>query len=189
MWLILSLGCPPKTPPEGSVPMEPPMERPMVEMPNVAGNPLPFGTAYPFDAPATDTQQALVRADELLAGMKAWPMSDSAAGMKKRAVDIGLEGERALAELEVVGSDANLAGIGLCRAGDAWRLMAEAMADVPPPVPGAMGYQTELDAATAPIWGHSRAAYLMALEIEGLDDRWNSHALWGLGKIEELRAE
>lgn len=187
MWLLLALGCPPKTPPEGSVEMTPPADLPPVEMPNVAGNPLPYGTAYPFEAASTETEQALVRADELLAGMKAWPTSDQPAGMKKRAVDIGGEGEKALAELAVVATDPDLAGIGMCRTGDVWRLTAEAMSEVPPPVPGAMGYQTELDLATAPIWGHARAAYLMALEVEGLDPRWNSHALWGLGKIEEVR--
>jgi len=180
-WLVL-IACGPKKPPADAVEMEREVPTAPLPMPTVAGNPLPYGTAHPFELAQTDAELALVRAEEIVLGMDRWPAAADAATSKMRAMNLVGESERALVELRLAASQHDLADIAACRTGDALRLAAAAVLETAPPVDGAV--DPLLREAAQPLIDQATSAYSSVLH--GADARWEGHARWGLGELEEL---
>lgn len=181
-WLFL-IACGPKQPPEGSVSVDREVPAAPIPMPTVAGNPMPYGAALPFEVASTEAEKSLVEGEEVVLGMDRWPAATDPASSKKRALDLVASSERAIELFRLAAQQDDLADIAACRTADALRLASLGILETQDPVPGADA-SAALREAAQPLIDQARTAYTSVLNSP--DARWSGHAKWGLGELEEL---
>jgi hypothetical protein len=193
MLLLLALGCPPKTPPPGSMAVErAPVERAdpapglLVARPD---NPLPLGSALPFEAAESPGEIALVSGEAILANLERMPEPDSVLMSRLQAQESGDAAEEAIALFQRAASEPELGPAATARTGDAWRLAARAVLELLPPDPTMEGFDKALTASAEPLLGQATAAYSRVASDTGADVRWRGHALWGLHEIERMQEQ
>ncbi|MCB9766093.1 MAG: hypothetical protein H6739_40330 [Alphaproteobacteria bacterium] len=201
--LSLLLACGPKVPPEGSTELDvgvsgvgPVSEAPApdgsigpVEMPS-ADAPLPLGTALPFEgAPKTAAQQAFVDGEAILQEMHAAAAPKSPADSQRLAIEATEQAEAAIALFETASAEAELSLPSAARAGDAWRLAAEATRRTQPPIhvppEGEVPFRAEVAAIAAELEAKAFDSYHVVLVSRVVDERWKAHARWAVAQLPE----
>lgn len=202
IWLVL-LGCGPKKPPVGSVLVEAPPpgaevsavevdpDAEMVEDVDPVDRPVAYGTGLPWQGDAvTPEQQALARAEVLLADLERTPLARSPIESQEQAGDALDVAQEALSWLATSSRDSSLRVPSAARAGDAWRLAAQASHDVAPPMDLPLRrhpeFRAQVELAVVPLAENARAAYERVLSDLSADPTWQAHARWGLASIQEL---
>lgn len=201
IWLVL-FGCGPKKPPVGSVLVEAPPAGAVVSAVEVdpgatdapvasVDRPLAYGNGLPWLGDAvTPEQQALLKAEALLADLERTPLPRSPIESQEQAGDALDVAQEALSWLATSSRDSSLRVPSAARAGDAWRLAAHASHGVAPPMDLPMRrhpeFRAQVELAVVPLAEKARAAYERVITDLSADPTWQSHARWGLASIEEL---
>ncbi|MCK6521644.1 hypothetical protein L6R49_09420 [Myxococcota bacterium] len=179
--LLLLLNCAAKAPPDDATPLglgiTPP---PPVSLELVA--PVMPGEGRPWQGPPiTAPQRAFDDAERLLARLLEGPASLEA------GFDVA---ELIIAQLSVASGDPALRAPAACRAGDTYRLLAQAA--LTQRLPGTMGAleasetRVALRASAEEVAALSRGAYELVLTLSDADPRWIGHARWGTKELDHL---